>query len=126
MSQQVDGNYKGFKCSAAIPQYARVVLASDGTVSVAGLTQKEIGTAQNATYNAGDLCNVKLRTAAGTHKGIAAGAIAGAAQISTQASGKIDDAATSTGFVMGTALEVATAAGDIIEFMYNSHGDTAL
>jgi hypothetical protein len=126
MSQQIDGNFKQFPASAAIAQYARVALASDGTIATAGLTAKEIGIAQNAAFAAGDLVTVKLRSAAGTQKGIAAGAIVCGAQISTQASGKIDDAATATGFPIGQALETAGANNDVIEFLYNNHGDTAL
>lgn len=126
MSQQIDGNYKQFPASAAITQYARVTLASDGTVAAAGLTAKEIGIAQNAAFAAGDLVNVKLRSAAGTQKGICAGPVACGAAISTQASGKIDDAATSTGFPIGQALEAGAANNDVIEFLYNNHGDTAL
>lgn len=126
MSQQIDGNYKQFPASAAISQYARVAIASDGTISAAGLTVKEIGTAQNAAFAAGDLVNVKLRTAAGTHKMIAAAAVAAGAPIGTVASGKVDDALTATGFVIGVSLEAATANNDVIECLYNAHGDTAL
>lgn len=126
MSQHVDGNYKGFVASAAISQHARVKCDAAGTVSTAGLTDKDIGTAMNAAFAAGDQVQVKLRTAAGTHKMIAAGAVTLGAQVNTQASGKIDDAATSTGFPLGMALEAATANNDIIEVIYNAHGDTAM
>jgi hypothetical protein len=126
MSQFIDTNYKQFPASAAISIYARVKMASDGTISTAGLTDKEIGTAMNAAFAANDIVNVKLRTGAGTHKMIAAGAITRGAAVSTQASGKVDDAATSTGYPIGTCLETATANNDIVEVLYNAHGDTAL
>jgi len=121
-----DSNYKGLVASAAITQYARVKLDAAGTVSTAGLTDKDIGTAQQAAFAAGDVVSVKLRTAAGTHKMIAAGAVTQGAEVSTQASGKIDDAATATGYKLGIALEAATANNDIIEVLYNAHGDTAI
>ena len=121
-----DSGHKGFVASAAITQYARVKLDAAGTVSTAGLTDKDIGTAQQAAFAAGDLVDVKLRTAPGTHKMIAAGAVTAAAEVITQASGKIDDAATSTGYRLGIAMEAATANNDIIEVMYNQHGDTAI
>jgi Uncharacterized conserved protein (DUF2190) len=126
MSQQNDTGFKGFLASAAIAQYARVKMASDGTISTAGLTDKEIGIAQNQAFAAGDQVNVKLRNAPGTHKMIAGAAITRGAPVAGIASGKIDDALTATGFLSGTALEAATADGDIIEVLYNQHGDTAL
>lgn len=126
MSQQVDSGFKGFLASAAITQFARVKLDAAGTISTAGLTDREIGIAQNAAFAAGDQVNVKLRTAPGTHKMIAAGAVTNGAIVNTQASGKIDDAATATGYPVGTALEAATANNDVIEVLYNNHGDTAL
>lgn len=126
MSQSNDTGFKGFLASAAIAQYARVKLDAAGTISTAGLTDKDIGTAQQAAFAAGDQVNVKLRTAPGTHKMIAAGAVTNGAAVNTQASGKVDDAATATGYVLGVALEAATAANDIIEVLYNAHGDTAI
>jgi hypothetical protein len=125
MSQFIDGGYKGFPASAAIIQYARVVLASDGTISTAGLTDKDLGTAQQAAFAAGDIVNVKLRTAAGTHKMVAIEALAVGATVYTEANGKVQDTAASTSYILGTALEAATADGDIIEVLYNAHGDTA-
>lgn len=125
MSQYVDTNTKAFPASAAIAKHARVVLANTGKVSTAGLAQKEIGTALNAAFADGDLVQVKLRTGAGTHKMIAVEAIAIGATLYTEASGKVQDTAESTAFQVGTALEAAAADGDIIEVLYNAHGDTA-
>jgi predicted RecA/RadA family phage recombinase len=105
--------------------HARVVLASGGTVSTAGLAEKEIGTAMTAAFASGDLVTVRLRTAAGTHKMIAKEAIAAGATVYTEAGGKVQDTAESTAFQVGTALEAATAENDIIEVLYNAHGDTA-
>lgn len=126
MSQSVETNTKGFPASAAIAKHARVVLASDGTVATAGLAEKEIGTATNKVNAAGEMCQVKLRTAAGTHKVIAKEACAIGAQLYTEAGGKVQDTAETTAFMCGTALEAAGAENDIIEMLYNAHGDTAV
>jgi hypothetical protein len=125
MSQYVDGQSKTFRASAAIPQYSRVTLASTGLVSVAGLAVKEIGTAMTPAFAAGDLVTVRLRTANGTHKMIAIEAFDVGATLYTETAGKVQDTAASTSFQVGTALEAATADGDIVEVLYNVHGDTA-
>jgi hypothetical protein len=44
----------------------------------------------------------------------------------TEANGKVQDTAAQTSFQLGTALEAAGADGDIIEVLYDSHGDTAV
>lgn len=124
MSQYVDGNTKSFTAAGTIAQYARVVLGSGGTITAAGLTDKEIGTAVEAA-SSGDTIAVRLRTASGTHKMIAIEALAAGATVYTEANGKVQDTAASTAFQVGTALEAATADGDIIEVLYNAHGDTA-
>ena len=125
MSQYVDTNTKSFEADGAIPQFARVKLDSDGKITVAGLTDKEIGTATREAFAAGDLVTVKLRSGAGTHKMIAIEALAAGATVYTEANGKVQDTAAATAFQVGTALEAATADGDIIEVLYNAHGDTA-
>lgn len=125
MSQCVETNVKAFEADEAIPQFARVKLDSDGKVTVAGLTDKEIGTAIDPAFAAGDIIGVKLRSAAGTHKMIAVEALNAGATLYTEAAGKVQDTAQATAFQLGTALEAATADGDIIEVLYNSHGDTA-
>lgn len=125
MSQQSDSGFKGFKASAAIARFARVKLDAAGTVSTAGLAEKDIGVAQNAAFAAGDDVNVKLTSAPGTFKVIANEALAAAARLYTEASGRVQDTAEPTSFQWGTSLEAATAAGDIIEALPNMHGDTA-
>jgi hypothetical protein len=124
MSQYVDGNTKAFTAAGTIAQYARVLLGSGGTITTAGLTDKEIGTALEPAAS-GDTITVRLRTAAGTHKMIAIEALAIGATVYTEASGKVQDTAQATAFQVGTALEAATADGDIIEVLYGQHGDTA-
>lgn len=125
MSQYVDGNTKTFRADSAIPQYSRVRRTSTG-VALAGLDQKEIGTAITTAFAAGENVTVRLRTAAGTHKMIAQEAIPVGATVYTEDAGRIQDTAVSTSFQVGTALEAANAEGDVIEVLYNAHGDTAV
>ena len=125
MSQYVDSNTRTFTADEAIAQHLRVKLDSDGRVTVAGLADKEVGTAMTAAYAAGDVITVKLRTGAGTHKMVAIEALAVGATVYTEANGKVQDTAAATSFQVGTALEAATADGDVIEVLYNAHGDTA-
>jgi hypothetical protein len=124
MSQYVDSNTKAFTSAGTIKQYARVTLGSGGTITEAGLAVKDIGTAMEPAVS-GDVISVRLRTANGTHKMIAVEAVAAGATLYTEAAGKVQDTAEATAFQIGTALEAATADGDIIEVLYNVHGDTA-
>jgi hypothetical protein len=124
MSQYVDSNTKAFTAAGTIKQYARVTLGSGGTITEAGLAVKDIGTAMEPAVS-GDVISVRLRTATGTHKMIAIEALAAGATLYTESDGKVQDTAATTAFQIGTALEAATADGDIIEVLYNAHGDTA-
>jgi len=124
MSQYVDANTKAFSAAGTIPIYGRVLLGSGGTITVAGLADKEIGTVMQAAVS-GDVVSVKLRSGSGTHKMIAKEAIACGATVYTEAGGKVQDTAEATAYQVGTALEAATADNDIIEVLYNAHGDTA-
>lgn len=127
MSQHDDSGFKTYAASAAIAKHARVTLAADGTISEAGITAKEIGTALAEAFAAGDRIPVKLRTAPGTHKMIASAAVTNGATIFTAANGKIG-ASASTAFQIGNvvAIDGTVANGDIIEVLYNAHGDTAV
>lgn len=125
MSQYTDNNCKTFTADEAIAVHLRVKLDSDGRVTVAGLADKEIGTAVTPAFAAGDQVTVKLRSGAGTHKMVAIEALAIGATVYTEANGKVQDTAQATSFQVGTALEAATADGDVIEVLYNALGDTA-
>lgn len=125
MAEQNDNGFKSFQASAAISQFARVKLESAGTIVTAGLAEKEIGTAQRAAFASGDIITVKLTSAPGTHKMIAKEAIAVGARLFTEAGGKVQDTAETTAFPVGTAFTAAAAENDIIEVLYNAHGDTA-
>jgi hypothetical protein len=125
MSQLEDSGYKTFIAAGAISKYSRVKISAAETVDVAGITDREIGTATNQAFAAGDRVTVKLRSAPGTHKMIAAAAITAGALVYTAASGKCSVSA-STAYIEGHAMEAAGANGDIIEVLYGNHGDTAI
>lgn len=125
MSQFVDGQTKTFIADEAIAINLRVKLDSDGKVTIAGLADKELGTAVTPAFAAGDPVAVRLRTAAGTHKMIAVEALAVGSVVYTETAGKVQDTAQATAFQVGVALEAAAADGDVIEVLYNAHGDTA-
>ena len=125
MSQYTDHNCKTFIADEAIAVHLRVKLDTDGRVTVAGLTDKELGTAVTPAFAAGDPVSVRLRTASGTHKMVAIEPLAVGAVLYTETGGKVQDTAQATSFQVGVALEAATADNDVIEVLYNSHGDTA-
>lgn len=124
MSQYVEANCRSFIAGGAIAQYLRVTLSS-GKLAAAGITVKELGTLEEAAFADGDARAVRLRTAQGTVKMVANGAISLGADVYTAASGKVGPSA-STGYLIGTALEAAGANNDVIEVLRNSHGDTAV
>ncbi|XZE45351.1 capsid cement protein [Pirellulaceae bacterium SH467] len=126
MSQYVDGNTKTFVCDEAIPIYSRVKLDSDSRVTIAGLAEKDIGTATRSTFAAGEFITVKLRTGSGTHKMIASEQIAAGATVYTETDGKVQDTAQATAFIVGTAMEEAIGDGSVFEVLYSTHGDTAV
>jgi hypothetical protein len=113
MSQYVETPTKAFSCSGAIAQYLRVKTPS--SLAIAGATDVELGTIEAAAFAAGEIRSVRLRTAQGTCKMVAAGAFSAAATVYGAAGGKIDDV--DNGNRIGIALEAATAANDIVEVM---------
>lgn len=114
MSQYVETPTKSFVASAAITKHSRVKLSS-GKVAAAGIAEDWIGTAEDAAFADGDMVAVRLRTAQGTQKYIAAGAVTAGARVYAAASGKIDDTVSTE--LVGIALEAATANNDIIEVL---------
>lgn len=115
MSQQNESGFKTFTTSAAVGKFRRVVIASTGLVSeaVVGATSTDYDGVAQDNAASGDPVVVKLRSAPGTFKIEAAGAVAAAAVIYAASTGRIDDAA--SGNAIGKALEAAGAAGDYIE-----------
>lgn len=113
MSQFVDGQTRQFTAGAAIGQFLRVV-ESSGVIAVAGASTPAYGTMEDPAVAAGDVVAVRLRTASGTRKMVASEAIAANAPVYAAASGKV---AANGSILEGTALEAASADGDVIEVL---------
>lgn len=122
--QYVETGRKGFvNGGTALNRYLRVKLSS-GVLALAGITDREIGVL-GERVEASKHGDVILSSASGTTPMVASAAISAGALVYTAASGKIG-ASASTAYIVGTALEAATADGDVIEVLRNSHGDTAV
>lgn len=122
MSQWVDGNTRTFTAGAAIAENLRVKLSSS-KLAAAGLAEAEIGTVTRETFADLDLVAVRLRTANGTAKMVASAAISADATVYTAAAGKISSTQGTGAYEIGTALEAATADGDVIEVLRSGHMD---
>jgi len=107
---------KAFVATSAVTALYRVKLtASSGTaVELSGSGEAAIGTAQN-TAAAGEEVSVRLDNGGGTTKCVCAAAVTIGAAVYNAATGYVDDAAAGTSF--GTALDTATATGDVIEVL---------
>ena len=119
MSQWTAGAERSFPCSIAIPIHARVILSA-GALAIAGANDTELGCVTQAcfvpTYGVAPFnAPVRLRTAQGTTKYIATGAIAQGANVYADANGGVT--ATVGPVKIGTALFAASANGDIIEVL---------
>jgi len=123
MSQYDDTGRKSFTAGGAIAQHLRVKFSS-GKLAVAGLTDQDFGTIENAAFADGDVRAVRLLSKQGTHPAVAAGAISQGAKVYGAASGKISATQGTGAFLRGVALEAATADGDVIEIL-PIVGDTA-
>jgi len=119
MSQYVETPCKTFTAGAAIAKYLRVKLSA-GKLAAAGVADDWIGTMENAALADLDKVAVRLRTAQGTCKFVAAGAITAGARVYAAASGKIDDTITTE--LVGIALEAANDADEVIEVMQLAGG----
>lgn len=127
MSQQFDTGCVPMTADAAISQFARVIFEADGKCVTAGLAEIGDGIAQTAAFASGDVISVKLWNSGGTFKMIAIEALAVAATLYTEASGKVQDTAAQTSFKFAKALEAATADGDVIEcVLLHAAGVTAV
>lgn len=120
MSQQINGAYKTLTAGAALGQYLRVKIAS-GVLALAGITDKDVGVMRQASFASGNVVAVRLASAQGTTKMVAAAAIVQGAEVYTAASGKVSVSA-STAFPIGIAMEAAGADGDVIEVMRTGFG----
>lgn len=120
MSQICEGRRKAWACAAAIAKNLRVKLDVNGKLAVcgAGAADDDLGTMENATFAAGDIGTVNLRTAQGTMLMVASGAITAGKPVYGDAGGKVS--ATVSGQILGYALEAATANNDVIEVLRTS------
>lgn len=110
MSQYFDTAVVPDTAAGAVGQYLRV--RTPGAIAVAGALDQSIGTMEVAALAAGP-CSVRLKTAQGTQKMVAAAAISAGAYVYGAASGKVSSVANAN--IEGIAKEAATADGDIIE-----------
>jgi hypothetical protein len=118
MSQENVG-VKTFTATEALEAYRRVKLTtSSGTaVEYADAGEEFIGiTAHKVAI--GEMVSVTLRSAARSYKAVAAEDLAVGAVLYGANDGKVQD--TASGTAQGTALEAATADGDIIEILSNN------
>lgn len=123
MSQYVESGHRTFTADAAYARAIRMKLSGSTVdlVTVAGLTDKEIGILDAATTAAATIpglrCSVHLRNAGGTKQYVANGAITANAVVYTAASGKVSSTNATGSNGIGNALTAATADGDIIEVL---------
>lgn len=112
MSQFIEACVIPETASGALGQYLRV--KTPGAVALAGALEQSLGT-MNAPCTAAGPCSIRVKTAMGTQKMIAAAAISAGAYVYGAASGKVTSVA--NGNIEGIALEAAAADGDIINVL---------
>ena len=111
MSQFVETATRADVAAGAIAQHLRV--KTTGALVVAGASDVSIGTMEKPCTAAGP-CTVRLASAQGTRKMVAAGAFDKDAVLYAAAGGKVDDSGT---VVEGRAMEASGADGDVVEVM---------
>lgn len=121
MSQFNDTGYKAFTCGGAIGQFLRVKLVA-GVLQIAGLADRGLGTLRAAAFASGDVRAVSLRSKQGTAQYMASGAINAGADVFTDANGMITATQQPGSFHVGSALEAASASGDVIEVLHTTTG----
>jgi hypothetical protein len=119
MSQFFESPTRPDTAAGAIAQHLRV--KTTGALVVATATDVELGTMDTPATAAGP-ATVRLRTAEGTRKMVANGAITKNDPVYAAAGGKV--AATGSVFV-GTAMEAAAADNDVIEVLPGPNTDVA-
>jgi hypothetical protein len=111
MSQYVETATKTFNASGALGQHLRVI--TPGALALAGANDLELGTMDLPCLAAGPT-TVRLRSAQGTAKFVANGAISAGAAVYAAAGGKVS----STGTLhIGQALEAASGDNAVIEVL---------
>jgi hypothetical protein len=108
-----ENNLRTFTAGGAVAIYVRVITPS--AIATAGALDVDIGTLELATATLGDDAVVRLRSAAGTVRMVAAAAIAKDARVYGAAAGKITSTINTN--PVGVALEAANASGNVIEVL---------
>lgn len=112
MAQYVEGPKRAFPAGGAIAQYARVKLVA-GQLAVCGEGDVDLGVIETQAFAAGEMHAVRLRTAQGTAKMVASGAVAAGVNVYGDAAGEVT--ATPNTNLVGLALSAATGAGSVLE-----------
>lgn len=115
MSQFNAGPEKGYEANVDIATGLAVKLSSGKVVPAAAATDAIIGVT-NGGVKAGQIANVRVRSAAGTAKVKLGGTVAVGDKVTSNASGALIATTTTGNEVVGQALE-AGVSGDIIEVM---------
>jgi hypothetical protein len=113
MSQFVETNTRKFTAGGAVAIYLRV--KTPGALAAAGATDIELGTMEAAAFSSGDRVSVRMHSATGTAKMIAAAAITKGVLVYGAAGGKVSSTANVN--PIGRALIAATANNDIVEVL---------
>jgi hypothetical protein len=111
MSQYFETATRPDTAAGAIGQHLRV--KTTGALVLAGASDVSIGTMENPCLAAGP-CTVRLASAQGTRKMIAAGAFDADAVLYAAANGTVDDSGT---VIEGRAMHASGGAGDVVEVM---------
>jgi len=114
MAGFVETPTRTFTAGAALAQFLRVKLSS-AKLAAAGIGDDDIGTIEREAFADLDVRDVRLTSAQGTRKMVAAGAITSGAKVFQAASGKIDDLG--AGRLVGIALEAASGNNSVIEVL---------
>lgn len=114
MAQYVETPTKTFTAAGALGQHLRVI--NSGALALAGAGDIELGTMEIPCLVAGP-ATVRLRTAQGTQKFVANGAITAGDLVYAAASGKVGSSGT---VLIGEALETASGDGAVIEVLRGS------
>jgi hypothetical protein len=112
MSQFFETTTRPDTAAGAVASYLRV--KTPGAVAAAGALEQSFGTMDRDCLAAGP-CTVRVKTANGTRKMVAAAAIAAGGLVYGAASGKVSSVA--NGNLEGIAMEAASADGDVFEVM---------
>jgi hypothetical protein len=112
MSQFFEAPVRPDTAAGAVAQHLRV--KTPGAVALAGALEQSFGTMDTTCVAAGP-CSVRIKTAEGTRKMVAAAAISAGSTVYGAASGKVSSVANEN--IEGVAMEAASADGDVIEVL---------